>query len=195
LRLAGDDGRPDGLIPQPTGYALSLTGYATIIGTNHASFDLRLRLSTNQAWQDFHLTGKMRPTAWDIHAIAASKKIMVKIDDDGDNWQRTLNFSDLEHPESLLAEFSGPGALLFAGAASLPLQKDSVTQAAASIHWVAHEDWVKFAGAPAQVYRLEMDLHGQHITLFTSRAGEILRVNAPENLTLRNGVLGNFQTE
>jgi hypothetical protein len=187
-----EDYAPDGLIPQPSGYALSLSGYTSIFGTNHASFEMRLRLSTNQAWQDFRLTGKMRPVAWDIHAIAAARKIMVKISGDGGSWQRTLKFSDFEHPESLLMEIGGPGALVFAEAANLPLQKESITQAAAGVQWEAHEDWMKFGHAPVRVYRLETEILGQHLCIFTSRAGEILWVEAPDQLTLRNAAFVHF---
>jgi hypothetical protein len=187
-----EDYEPAGLIPQPSGYALSLEGNSAIFSTNHIRFEMHLRLSTNQTWQDFRFTAKMRPTILDIHAIAAARKIMVKISGGGGAWQKTLQFSDLQHPESLLAEIGGVDALGFAGGANLPLQKDSVTQAAAGIQWDAHEDWMQVGHSKVRVYRLETEFFGQHLYIYTSRVGEILRVEAPDKLTFRNEAFNHF---
>jgi hypothetical protein len=187
-----EDYAPDNLSPQPSGYGLSLDGNTAIFGTNRVRFEMQLRLSTNQTWQDFRFTAKMRPAAWDIHAIAAAQKIMVKVNGDGGSWQRTLKFSDFQHPEALLEEFGVAGLPGFAGAANLPLQKDSITQAAAAMQWQAHEDWMQFGHSRVRVYRLETEFLGQRLYIFTSRAGEILRVEAPDNLTLRNEAFSHF---
>jgi hypothetical protein len=187
-----EDYEPDGLIPQPSGYALSLEGNAAIFGTNRVRFEMHLRLSTNQAWQDFHLNTKMRPTVSDIHAIAAAQKIMIKMDGGDGSWQKTLKFSDFQHPESLLEEFGGTGLLGFAGAANLSLQKESITQAAAGLQWEAHEDWMQFGHSRVRVYRLETEFFGQHLYIFTSRVGEILWVEAPDKLTFRNEAFSHF---
>ena len=105
-----EDYEPDGLIPQPSGYSLSFDGNTMTFGTNHINFEMHLLLSTNQTWQDFHLTAKMRPTVWDIHAIAAARKITVKENGDDGSWEKTLKFSDLQHPDTLLEEFGGADA-------------------------------------------------------------------------------------
>jgi hemolysin-activating ACP:hemolysin acyltransferase len=186
------DYAPDGLMPQPGGYELSLAGDAAIFGANRVRFEMQLRLSTNQTWQDVHFAARMRPTVWDIHAIAAAQKIMVKVEGDGGRWQRTLKFSDLQHPESFLEEIGGDDFADFAGAASLLLQKDAITQAAAGLRWEAHEDWMPFGHSRVRVYRLETELFGQRLRLFTSRAGEILWVEAPNQLTLRNEAFSHF---
>ncbi len=109
------DYAPDGLIPQPGGYGLSLEGNTAIFGTNRVRFEMQLRLSTNQTWQDFRFTAKMRPAVWDIHANAAAQKIMVKVNGDGGSWQKTVKFSDFQHPESLLEEFGGTASRALRG--------------------------------------------------------------------------------
>ena len=107
-RSLSKDYAPDGSVPQPGGYGLSLEGNTAIFGTNRVRFEMQLRLSTNRTWQDFRFTAKMRPAVWDIHAIAAAHEIRVKVDDgDGGSWQKTVKFSDFQHPESLLEEFGG----------------------------------------------------------------------------------------
>jgi hypothetical protein len=172
-----EDYAPDGLIPQPSGYGLSLDGNASIPGTNRVRFEMQLRLSPNETWQDFRFSAKLRPTALDVHAIAASQKILVKVNGDDGNWQRTLKFSEIEHPEALLEEFGLP---------AFPGLTAAENQAAAAIRWEAHEDWMQFGHSRVRVYRLETEFIGQRLRIFTSRVGEILRVEAPGNLTLRN---------
>jgi hypothetical protein len=187
-----EDYAPDGLMPQPSGYELNLEGNTSVFSSNRVRLEMHLRLSTNETWQDFRLTAKMRPMIWDIHAIAAARKIMLKVNDDGGIWQKTLKFSDFEHPESLLEEFGASDALGFAGAATLPLEKEAITQAAAGLTWEAHEDWMKFGHSKVRVYRLETTFFGQHLYIFTSRVGEILWVEAPNKLTLRNEAFSHF---
>jgi hypothetical protein len=183
-----EDYAPNGLIPQPSGYGLSLDGDAAFFGANRVRFEMQLGLSTNETWQDFRLNAKMRPTIVDIHAIAAAQKIMLKINDDGGSWQRMFKFSDFQHPEALLEEF---GLGDYAAAANL-LQKDSLAQAVAGIQWKAHEDWMQFGHSRVRVYRLETEFMGQHLSIFTSQVGEILRVDAPRQLTLRNEAFNHF---
>jgi hypothetical protein len=173
-----EDYAPDGLIPEPTGYDLGLNGNAEIFGTNRVRFDAQVRLSTNEAWQDFRLTARVRPTAVDIHAIAAAQRVMVKVNSDEGAWQRAMKFSELEHPEALLAEFGVPD---FPG-----LDSAAGQTVAAGLHWQAHEDWLNIGHSRARVYRLETEFLGQPIRVFTSRAGEILWVDGPNKITLRN---------
>jgi len=187
-----EDYEPDGLILQPSGYELNFDGNTAIFGTNHVGFKMHLLLSTNQTWQDFRFSGKMRPTAWDIHAIETSQKIMIKVNDDGSIWQKTLKFSDFEHPETLLGEIGGADTLGWAGVASLPLGKLSLTQAVTGIKWEAHEDWMQFGHSRVRVYRLETEIFGQRLYVFASRVGEILWVEAPNKLTLRNSAFSHF---
>jgi hypothetical protein len=185
--------QPEGLIPEPTGYSLSIVnGFTTLLATNRVTFDMHLLLSTNRTWQDFHLSAKMRPTTWDIHAIAATQKIIIKITGGGVNWQRTLKFSDFDHPESLLHELDADGILGFFENGELPLQKAVITQAIEGLEWQAHEDWMQFGHSRMQVYRLETHFLGMHFYLFTSRVGEILWVEAPDKVTLRNVAFGHF---
>lgn len=187
-----DDYEAEGAIPQPTGYGLNLEGNTAIFTTNRVRFEAHLRLSTNQTWQDFSLSAKMRPTSVDVHAIAAAQKIMIKVGGYDGVWQKTLKFSDFAHPESLLAELGGMDAMGFVAAAGEPLEKQALSQAAAGVHWDAHEDWMQFGHNKVRVYRLETEFFGQHFYIFTSRVGEILWVEAPNKLTFRNEAFNHF---
>jgi hypothetical protein len=180
------DYAPDGSVPQTGGYGLTLEGNTMIFGTNRVRFEMQLRLATNQTWQDFRLTARLPPTGWDIHANAASRQIQLKVADQEGVWRQTIHFSDLEHPETLLKEFGGSDFADLTGAAGLALQKDFISQAAAGLQWKAHDDWMQLGHSRVRVYTLETEFFGQRFSIYTSRAGEILWVDAPNQLTLRN---------
>jgi hypothetical protein len=185
-----DDYAPGDPLPQPTSYELTLEGNSTIFTTNRLRFEAHLRLSTNETWQDFRWSGRIRPVAWDIHAVAVAQRIGVKINDDGAVWKKTFSFSDFQHPEALMDSFGGSGALDIAGAAALPFLKEPLSQAA--LRWTAHEDWMQFGHSKVRVYRLQTEFLGQHLYIFTSRAGEIMWVEAPNKLTLRSEAFSHF---
>lgn len=175
------DYAPDGLAPEPSSYELDLDGNCAIYDTNRVRVDMHLRLGTNESWQDFHVTAKMRPYLVDIHAIAATGKITVKVTDDENTVQRTFKISDLENPDAILSQFTGAD-----GPAGQLLEKESAAQAKLGIHWNAHEDWLEFGHSRVQVYRVDTIFFGQHLTVFTSPVGEILRVDLPNHLMLQN---------
>lgn len=189
-----EDYEPDGSISEPSVYELTFKGYVTVFLTNHVSFEMHIRLSTNQTWQDFHLNAKMRPAiwTWDIHGMAAAQKVAIKITSDNGIWQRTLNFSDFEHPETLLEDVGGVGGAALARAANLSLSGESPDQKTAGIQWEAHEDWMQFGHSKVRVYRLDTEILGQHIYVFTSRAGEILWIETLDKVTCQNEAFNHF---
>lgn len=191
-KILDDDYAPDGLAQQVTGYSLVFEGNATLAHSNRLHFEASLDLSTNRAWQNFHLHVNMRPTIYDVRAVAASEKVVLKIEDHGASWEKTLKFSELRDPEALWAEFGETTALsLLAGAGVMP-SKESLSSVASSMDLQAHEDWMQFGHSKARAYRLEMELLGNHIYVFTSRVGEILWVELPGNITLRNDAFEHF---
>jgi hypothetical protein len=70
--------------------------------------------------------------------------------------------------------------------------KESLTSLADSVEWQAHEDWIQIGHNKARAYRLETVILGQHFYLFTSRVGEILWVEFPDKITLRNEAFEHF---
>jgi hypothetical protein len=191
-----EDYAPDKKVALPSGYALNLDGNTTIMGADRARFDLNLRLGADQTWQDFHLSAKMKLMSWDIHAVEATQKIMVKFTGDNGTWQRVLKFSELQHPEALLGEIMGADMPAITGLTGLGLGMapgaGSISNAVATLHWDAHEDWMRFGHSRVQVYRVETRILGQPLYLFTSRVGEILWVEGPNKLTLRNEAFSHF---
>jgi hypothetical protein len=58
------------------------------------------------------------------------------------------------------------------------------------MQWEAHEDRMKFGQSYMRVYRLDSFFLGQRVELVVSRIGEILWVDLPFKISLRNQALG-----
>jgi hypothetical protein len=191
-KILDNDYAPDGLSEQVTGYSLNFGGNATLSHTNRLGFEANLDLSTNHTWQAFHIRVSQRPLIWDVFASAAAERVVVKVEGAGGSWQKTLSFSDLSNPDALWADFGGTAALGLLGVAGLAPSKDSLTRVAGAVKWEAHEDWIQFGHTKARAYRLETVLLGRHIVVYTSQVGEILRVDLPDKIMLRNDIFEHF---
>jgi hypothetical protein len=191
-KILDDDYAPDGMDEQVTGYTLNFAGNATFSRSNRLGFEASLDLSTNRAWQTFHMRVSARPKLWEVRAVAATEKLALKLEDGSGLWQKTLNFSDLSNPDMLWADLGGTAALTLLAGAGLAPSRESLSRVAGSVEWQAHEDWMMFGHTKARVYRLETVILGRHINVFTSRVGEILKVEFPNQLTLRNDAFEHF---
>jgi hypothetical protein len=169
-----------------------LEGNATLSNTIRLRFEASMDLSTNRTWQNFHLRASIRPRLWDIRAASAAQKMVLKMEDHGVSWQKTLSFSELHDPEALWADFGGPAGLSLLAGTGLTPSMESLSGLAGSIELQAHEDWMQFGHSKARSYRLETEFLGRHIYVFTSRVGEILWVELPGNITLRNEAFEHF---
>jgi len=192
-RILAENYAPDATEDQPTGYSLNFAGNATFSLSNRLGFEASLDLSTNRAWQSFHARVSARPSLWDIRATAATEKLVLKMEDNNDRWQKSFAFSDLSNPETLWAGLGGTAGVSLLAAAGWAPSKDSLPLMAGSIQWQAHEDWVHFGHTKARAYRLETVILGSHVRLFISRVGEILSVELPNNITLRNDAFEHFK--
>jgi hypothetical protein len=187
-----DDYEPDGMEEQVTGYSLNFGGNASFSAGNRLGFEASLDLSTNHTWQALHVRVTERPQIWELRATAATEKLTVKVEDLKGSWQKTLSFSDLNNPDALWADVGGTAALSLLGAAGLTPSKESLSSMAGSVEWRAHEDWMQFGHTRARAYRLETVFLGRPIIVFTSRVGEILWVELPNRITLRNDAFEHF---
>ena len=164
-----------------TGYTLSFEGSLLYKMSNHVSFQIAFALDTNKVWQDFRFHAVMRPRSWDFHALAAAQKVTLKISEGATTMDKTWSFAELRDPQALFGEVGGAFALGVLGVdQGLPgLSRQGV-------EWEAHEDSIRLGGVSVRAYRLDAYILGQQVEIFVSRVGEILRVNLPRKITLRN---------
>ena len=191
-KFISDDYAPDDLNEQVTGYTLTLEGNATLANSNRIRFEASLDLSTNRTWRNFHLHLIMRPVVWDVRASAVTEKVALEMQDHGVKWQKEFTFSEMRDPQSLWGELGETTALGLLGGMGLTPSMESLTGLAKSMDLQAHEDWVQFGHSNARAYRVETIFLGRPLKLITSRVGEILWVDLPDGVTLRNEAFEHF---
>lgn len=193
-RVMSDEPPPEGMVRRPINYVLDLTGSVLLdpaTAGQRARFSFDLKLATNYAWQEFTLRLSLRPTDWTLRSVAAEEKLRFSADEGGTHSERVFAFADLRNPDKLLRELGGPllpatlGALGF----SMP-SSSSVQNLSLGLKWEAHQDRLAIGNAKIRGYRLRARILDRYqIVLFVSSVGEILRVELPDEVVLRNEAL------
>jgi hypothetical protein len=183
-RILAAEYHPAGPEQKLTGYSLNFEGTLLYKNTNHVRFQISFALDTNKVWQDFRFRATMRPRSWDVHAMAPSQKISLKITEGETAWDKTWTFAELRDPQALFGEVGGAFALGVLG-----LDQSLPGIAKQGIEWEAHEDRMTLGNTTVRAYRLDAFILGQRVEIFVSRVGEILRVDLPRKISLRNQAL------
>jgi hypothetical protein len=183
-KILEDEYQPGSVQQKLTGYTLSFEGAFLYKGSNNVRFQIAFALDTNKVWEDFRFRAAMRPRAWDVHALAQAEKISFKISEGKTDWNRTWTFAELREPQTLFGELGGAFAIGVLG-----LDQSLPGVARRNMEWEAHEDHIKVGGITARAYRLDAYVLGQRVEIFVSRVGEILRVDLPRDISLRNQAL------
>jgi hypothetical protein len=183
-RILDAEYRPGGLEEKPAGYTLSFEGSLLYKGSNHVRFQIAFALDTNKVWQDFRFHAAMRPRAWDVHAFAQSEIVTLKVSEGQTAWDKTWTFAQLRDPQTLFGEVGGAFAIGVLG-----LNQSLPGVSGPGVEWEAHEDHLRLGGLSVRAYRLDTLILGQRVEILVSRAGEILRVDLPRGISLRNQAL------
>lgn len=176
-------------------YRIDVDGNAAVEGSrSHVHFDFNLKLMTNQAWQEFNLRVAMRPSFWELHALAADQSIRLHSEDDEGKWDRVLKYSDLSNPDSILRELDLPPQLKLLGLAGVMNPGGRAnTRLSLGLEWEAHDDWITMGHASVRAYRLNARLLDRYgIVIVVSRVGEILRMELPDEWILVSNPLNSF---
>lgn len=183
-RILAAEYRPDGQGQKVSGYTLSFEGSLLYKKKDRVLFQIAFALDTNKVWQDFRFHATLRPKSWDVHALAQEEKVMLKVSEGESTWDKTWTFAELRDPQSLFGEVGGTFALGVLG-----MNQSLPGVASHGIEWEAHEDHIKFGDAIVRAYRLDAFILGQRVEIFVSQVGEILRVDLPRKISLRNQAL------
>jgi hypothetical protein len=154
--------------------------------TNRLRFETDLKLDKNRDWQDLTARVTLRPITWEIHSAASEKNIHLKMEGGANPFNVVLNFSDLQNPAALTSKLLGPAAAELTAEAGLPAMPAS-SMASPGLKWEAFEDTLRIGHTSVQVYRLHTRLLDRYeVNATISRAGEILRVQLPNDVLLQN---------
>lgn len=183
-----DDNVPSGPPDKDRGYRLRMNGTALMLElTNRLRFESDLNLDKNRELQNLSARVILRPTTWEIHSVAAEKNIHLKIEGAAIPLDIVLNFSDLQNPGALTYKLLGPAAAELTAEAGLPAMPAGSSTTSLGLKWNAYEDTMRIGHTSVQVYRLHTRLMDRYeVNAIVSRAGEILRVQLPNDILLQN---------
>jgi hypothetical protein len=185
-QLEAFDRTPAGQVRQISGYALDFSGSVTL-GEERTlyRFDFDLQCATNNQWETLQLRLTHRPRVVEIRSAASEQTVTLRIEDDGSEWERAFRLDQLRDPRRLVRAFGGPWLAEWYAA----LVPDELEGGGLSVglEWQAATDWLRVGGSRISAYRLEARLLDRYgIRVLVSRAGEILRVELPEDIVLIN---------
>ena len=191
-KMSSGETPPEGMVRKIVNYRLDLDGNVMLGSpSERLRFDSHLSLRSDRTWQEFELRLNLRPDTWVIQSAAAAQTIQVSWQDDHDKFNRVIKFSELEHPEALLQEFAGPMAATLLAGIGLPLSDAGKAPLTQALQWEARNESDKLGHSSVRAYRLQARLLDRFsAVVFVSRAGEILRVELPDGITLANDQLG-----
>lgn len=180
---AAGEFEPEGIVRGRQGYKLNLDG--NLFGDEAAlriRFNGHVTLARDRSWQDLRLRAGLRPLFFEVEADAATRRLKLIREEAGGREEFGYPLEQLQQPQRILADLGGVGWLaLLGGGLRLPEAKSL----AGSVDATAGLDWLRVGEARLRVYRLEV--HGpdrQQAVIFVSRAGEILKVQLPGQVSL-----------
>ena len=200
-KLLSEDNPPEGMVEEPTSYGIEVSGHVQVDDANRVRFNVDLRLSTNQVWQDLMVRVSLRPSIWEIRALAADQSLRFRMDDGQERVDKLFTAADLRQPDKLLKELGGPllPSLLSSIGVSPQQQVGGPTGAAKAggltlgLHWEGRYDKLMVGGDWMRVMRMRARLFDRfEAVFFVSPVGEILKVELPDQIVLVNDALANL---
>jgi hypothetical protein len=189
-----DEPLPEGMVRKVANYTIDLDGSVAIAPDLRARFTMHLRFSTNQVLQEVVVSLRLRPDYLDLRWDVASQKLAVW---KGEAGQRTQQIYPLSEPRHWGILFEGlgvpvpPGMLDAIGGAA---EVAPSLLPALSLGWQAHNDWWPMGSSRVRVYRVETQwLRPEPVRIFISHMGEILRLELPYNLVVKNDALNEIK--
>jgi hypothetical protein len=185
-----EDNLPSGMPRKVRGYRLRLEGSALVEAwTNRIRFEGSLRLARDRQWQELTARLGVRPTVWEVHSALAEQTVHLTVENEGASFERVLKFSDLESPDAWVRAVAGPQAYGWLDVVGLP-EMSTKGSLVREVKWEACEDHLRIGHTDVPVYRLQTRLLDRFVvTIFVSRVGEILRVELPYDVVLKNDQL------
>lgn len=182
-----DENIPTAAPAKSRGYDLRLDGSAVLPELNRIRFDGELKLDRNREWQDLNARVTIRPITWEVHSVAAEQNVHLKAEGGEVPFELVLDRSDLQNPGILISKLFGPAVSEMVAEAGLQPATHRSGAPALGVKWEAYEDTIRIGHTAVQVYRLHTRLLERYdVNAIVSRAGEILRVELPDETLLLN---------
>lgn len=184
-----DENIPSGLHDKTRGYNLRAEGSVILEeSANRIRFEADLQLGGKHELRQMKTRVAIRPTAWDIVCVATNQTIELSVIGENGVMRRTFNMADLQSPMALVSQLIQPfGGDWLPGISSGATGPNNTST---KIEWDATTDWTQIGHTSVQIYKMHTRLLQRFdVNMLVSRAGEILRIELPNDVTLVNDQL------
>ncbi len=183
----------DGMIRKATGYSIEISnGYLDLPELPRIRYKLQLDFDANIKWKALRIDFRQVPVIATVSSTATNNTAEFNIDTGEQVTTRIVPFADLRQPSKVAAL----SVELFTGSKQAAPWVEYLLQGlnpaaqlnySADLEWKARYDWLPQVSSRIRVYRLEANLSGSKLlTIYVSRVGEILRIELPNEIVIRN---------
>jgi len=189
-KMSSAETPPEGMVRKIVSYRLEFNGTVMLSDLDRLRFDSHLNLGLDRNWHDFDLRIALRPSIWEVRSVSSEQTLRFSSQDDSQKFSRIIKFSELENPQTLLQELTGPFGAGWLAGLDLPLTLAHPALRNSAVRWEARHGSAKFGHSSIRVYRLQATVLDRFAAIvFVSRVGEILRVELPGGIVLANDQL------
>lgn len=197
--LQSDEGAIQTPLPKPSYYTIDLDGNVRLEDLKSvARFYFHASLPDENTWSNIILRLSFDKTTIYMTASARDETVNLKLDSGKIYLNRSFKFAELMNPSLVLHSLGIPLGGLFLPEISTSVNTNSTAANLNNVpkiqlDWKAYHDNMSVGKVNLKVYRVEAILWGKFkATATISRAGEILKIELPQNITLINSALANL---
>jgi hypothetical protein len=185
-KTGSEEAPPEGMIKNMSGYTVDIEGNVVLAAiTNHVRGNMHIEFGKDFQWLNVHVMAQLKSGSLEIHTSAADRTVQLNLTAPGFDVRRQFTYAELQNPAGLLESFELPPALL-----PLAGQPQAGPSQNSGPVWTAFNDNIRYGRNTVRVYRLKAKLWDRYeASVLVSRVGEILRVDLPNHLTLKNDML------
>lgn len=197
--LQADEGAIQTPLPKPSYYTIDLDGNVRLTDLKTvARFYFHASLPDENNWSNIVLRISLDKSTVYMTANAKEETVNLKFETGKTYFNRTFKFAELLNPALIMQSLGIPMGVLFLPEVSSIVNTNTASTnllnaAKIQLDWKAYHDNMTVGKVNLKVYRVEATIWGKFkVSATISRAGEILKIELPENITLINTALANL---
>ncbi len=181
----------EGLVDQSEGYHIQAV--LRFFGTDPALGRLLIQggadFAGDRSWRGLELRVDQRPRVWTLRATSGTGEVVLDMEEGRRHVEQRFQTRDLSSVGALLGPMAAflpaPGTAGSSGSGGIPAEWLD-----RNLQWTAAQDWMKVGRSRVRIYKVTGRLGGAlEAVAYVSRAGEILKVQLPDNLQLVSDAL------
>jgi hypothetical protein len=181
----------EGLVDQSEGYHIQAV--LRFFGTDPSLGRLLVQggadFAGDLSWRGLEVRVDQRPRVWTLRATSGTGEVVLDMEEGRRRVEQRFQTQDLSSVGALLGPLAAflpaPGPAGDPGSGGLPTE-----WLARNLQWTAAQDWMKVGRSRVRIYKVTGRFGGSlEAVAYVSRAGEILKVQLPDNLQLVSDAL------